>query len=69
MKNSIHEKINFRAYLQNCSVEKSLYGQQFIVVDINRYGVWEYNSDPENCQIYRNSLYELFVDLYEYANK
>jgi len=60
---TIHEKINFRAYLKSIAHNVKIYGKSMLSVDVNRYGVWEYNSDPENQPIYRSSIMSLYLDL------
>ena len=45
-------------------INKNTYGKPMYAVDVNRWGVSEPFSDPENSTIYRSTLLELVNDTF-----
>lgn len=41
-------------------------GKDMYAIDINRWGLYEPFSDPENDTIYRDSIEELAIDTFSY---
>lgn len=48
---------------------KSTHGKPMYALDVNRWGVGEPFSDPENSTIYRNTLVELANDTFISENE
>ena len=52
------------AQLAQLVTNRQTYGKPMYAIDVNRWGISEPFSDPENITIYRSTLYELANDTF-----
>lgn len=65
-------KTNFKKHSAKVSklakkvTNRVTYGKEMYAIDVNRWGIYEPFSDPENDTIYRLTIKELAIDTFDF---
>jgi len=57
--------INHRVKVKKLSEQLKIRGKNMLSIDVNRWGISEPFSDPENSTIHRSNLFSLSVDTFK----